>query len=398
MININRRGERWQVNFRYRCPHTDTKQHFRRCAPLGFTKRQAQRWGMREWEAAHDPTPRRDEAPLFSDFCATYMDRAPGFLAGSTVKARGYQIEAFLKPHFGAMRLDEIGAMQSDAFVAKRMESVGPARAARDVAILSSMLGKAAGWGLIESRPKLPKPREPEVAWRWLDEAEIARFVEGSRGEPMLRNLVKFAFNTGLRTGEFAELRWSDVDLEAKTLTVARSFTRGAVGPTKGRKVRALPLNVAALEALEAQRRETWMRGGLVFCCAEGRRVTKARIRGPWGARDQGERGGAPDPPRHAPHLRLAARAARRGAARGQGAARPLEHPDHDEVRPPRAVRSVGGGGRPRRSRRVGCARAVHGRLVRLTVARDLRGLKPARLRVMREGGLEPPHPTGTRT
>jgi integrase len=46
----------------------------------------------------------------------------------------------------------------------------------------------------------------------------------------------------GLRPGEVVALRWNDIDLNAKTITVARSVRAGEEGPTKSGKTRTVPI------------------------------------------------------------------------------------------------------------------------------------------------------------
>lgn len=54
---------------------------------------------------------------------------------------------------------------------------------------------------------------------------------------------VIFTFiRTGLRFGELIGLQWSDIDFEAKILTVQRSISRGRIGTTKSNKIRKIPL------------------------------------------------------------------------------------------------------------------------------------------------------------
>ena len=68
------------------------------------------------------------------------------------------------------------------------------------------------------------------------------------------------AVHTGLRQGELLGLRWSDVDLSANRLSVARSLKVTAdglaLGPPKNKASRrSVPLNKMAVTGLEAHRR-----------------------------------------------------------------------------------------------------------------------------------------------
>ncbi|HVN90882.1 MAG TPA: site-specific integrase, partial [Candidatus Binataceae bacterium] len=63
--------------------------------------------------------------------------------------------------------------------------------------------------------------RELKVLWS----EDARRFIEAVKNE-RLEALYSVALSLGLRRGEALGLRWSDVDLEARRLTVARSLQR----------------------------------------------------------------------------------------------------------------------------------------------------------------------------
>jgi integrase len=95
---------------------------------------------------------------------------------------------------------------------------------------------------------KRARPYERSDALRLIQEAAKTRYA----------SLVIFGFETGLRRGELAGLKWSDVDAKARAATI-----RGAVGQVPGRtwykatkteSVARIALSEIALEALRAQR------------------------------------------------------------------------------------------------------------------------------------------------
>jgi integrase len=95
---------------------------------------------------------------------------------------------------------------------------------------------------------KRARPYERADAERLVAEAARTRYGP----------LVVFGFETGLRRGELAGMKWSDVDAERRTATI-----RGAIGQTPGKtwykstktdSVAAVALSDFALEALRAQR------------------------------------------------------------------------------------------------------------------------------------------------
>jgi integrase len=99
-------------------------------------------------------------------------------------------------------------------------------------------------------RLKLKKPEGTETYC--YSRQEVAAIVRHCRGEPSLHwlaDVVVALATTGLRIGELAGLRWSDIDLEGGTLRLTdtsrrtRRSKRGQARTTKSHRARTLPLH-----------------------------------------------------------------------------------------------------------------------------------------------------------
>lgn len=76
--------------------------------------------------------------------------------------------------------------------------------------------------------------------------------------------------NTGLRHGELFSLRWSNIDLEHRNLTVAGSYAKSGT-------TRQIPLNDEAVELLKQWQSQMVQDSGFVFTGKVGSRVNNAR-------------------------------------------------------------------------------------------------------------------------
>ena len=136
------------------------------------------------------------------------------------------------------------------------------------MALLKAVLSRAVRWGWIERNPieGFPMLREPPGRVRYLTEDEEARLMQALEGKDLLRRVVVFAMNTGMRQGEILNLRWEDVDLEAGFVHIRTS---------KSGKSRFVPLNNRALQVLS----EVGPGGpsDLVFSTSTGRKYTNLR-------------------------------------------------------------------------------------------------------------------------
>jgi integrase len=142
-------------------------------------------------------------------------------------------------------------------------------------------LNKAVSWELLARNPaaRIGRVKEVNGRARSLTEAQAAApvaHVAGTRREA----LYHVACKLGLRQGEILALRWSDVDLEAKRLTVEYSVDTNVkpprFGPTKTGEGRTIKLSSKVAAVLEAHRklqleermaapRGTWEDNDLVF-------------------------------------------------------------------------------------------------------------------------------------
>jgi integrase len=114
----------------------------------------------------------------------------------------------------------------------------------------------------VASGERVRSSREKKEA-KALSQGQVKSLLRAARGE---RNgaLYVTAVHTGLRQGELLGLRWSDVDLKANRLSVARSLkaTAGGLsfGPPKNKASRrSVPLNKTVVAALESHRKRQSM-------------------------------------------------------------------------------------------------------------------------------------------
>lgn len=155
-----------------------------------------------------------------------------------------------------------------------------------EYAVLRRALNDAVRWGLIDHNPlravDQPKPPKPEFhPWSPQDADQFLRHAEGSRFYAIYLLLL----TTGMRIGEACGLRWADVDLDARTITVQHTLLYGRheglhLGPTKTGRGRMVPIGPDTARVLrhhrvqQAQARllagSAWQDDGFMFTTALG--------------------------------------------------------------------------------------------------------------------------------
>lgn len=138
--------------------------------------------------------------------------------------------------------------------------------------VLRTALQQAVDDGLIEQNPLYGWKYERKEAPKRDDDvdpftaSEQVAIIEKLEGQA--RNLVQFAFWSGLRTSELVALEWGDVDWQRGVVRVSRAKTQAA-GEHEDTKTRAgrreVKLLGPALAALNSQKAFTFLAGKEVF-------------------------------------------------------------------------------------------------------------------------------------
>jgi len=147
-----------------------------------------------------------------------------------------------LRPAFGRMRLVDIRHQDIERFKAERLERLSKKSINLQLGLLGSLLSMAKREGWLVEVPDVRKFRLPvqRNGFRFLKTAdEVRRFLEAAEKEgPMVGILYRTAVFTGMRAGELAALRVSDIGFDRGLITVKCSFG----GSTKSDQVRHVPI------------------------------------------------------------------------------------------------------------------------------------------------------------
>jgi len=202
--------------------------------------------GASTWQEAHDALRKSvfqayfpdDAKPQekrigFKEFSKTYLnDHAHRKRSLQADKSR---MKALIQ-HFKNCDLREITRLDIERFVSSRLDAKNTESTCnRYLALLKAMLNIAIGEGYLERNPtkgiKLFSERKV-VKERIISKEEEAKLVAES--SPKLRSVVRIMLNAGLRPSEVFNLKWSNIDLSRRVLTVEE---------TKDDEVRHIPLN-----------------------------------------------------------------------------------------------------------------------------------------------------------
>jgi integrase len=214
------------------------------------TRREAQAAAQARIDAllthAHDAA----KFPTVSELITDYRVLRPGKGGG---RDRVAWACAKIEACFGATRIDQLTARELEVWIAGLDTPSTRWEVSR---VLRQLFTQAGHHYNIKNPVKVtPQPRRAEVK-PFKDLAELERIaIELSEWG----DAVRFVAATGMRPEEWIPLEPPDVDEQAQTVTIRRTYTEGKgldefAGKTAG-SIRTIPLSAAALAAYHGQRR-----------------------------------------------------------------------------------------------------------------------------------------------
>lgn len=192
----------------------------------------------------------------------------------STYRCYKKSCNAHLIPEFGSIRARELTPQQIREWVRSRTGTLKSIR--NDLTPLRAVLDRALNDDIIDRNP-LDKIKVSKLVSR--DQArtdyEVDPFTEDEikavleialEYDPRIRNLLRFAFYSGLRTSELFGLMWGDVDWHHMVVRVQRAVVERKVKETKTKAgIRDVILLPSALDALTDQKQYSFVGGEYVF-------------------------------------------------------------------------------------------------------------------------------------
>jgi len=240
----------WQVDYRDQAGQRRSKQFAR--------KKDAEAWFTQAgWEVSkgvHTPDSQSVTVAAAADLWikrAEQKKRERG-----TIEQYRQLADLHIKPLIGAEKLSRLSRPRVETFCDQLLETRSVAMTGKVVRALSSVLTEAQRRGLVAQNVAKgvsfdrPSRDKPKVEIPGTDELKALLATAGDDLKP----LVMTAIYTGLRASELRGLRWSDIDLKGRALTVAQRADRYCeIGPPKSSAgYRTIPLAPALATVLTA--------------------------------------------------------------------------------------------------------------------------------------------------
>ncbi|MGI9576664.1 MAG: tyrosine-type recombinase/integrase [Microthrixaceae bacterium] len=254
----HRKDGRWEGKY-----HVEIAGQIKRRSVYARTRAEAARLlrEAQQQEALGLPDPNRRQRT--GDYLLWWVENvAPATVKESTAEDYRWDLEHYVIPYIGRVPLAKLQPSHVQSMLRALEErglSISTRRLAR--AVLRRALSHAERWGMV-SRNAAALVDAPRSDGSRLDDAltlDEARSLLAAASGGRLEALVTVVLGVGLRKGEALALRWSDIDLEAATLTVRHTLKRRkgrglVLGTTKNRSHRTLPMPDLCVGALRSHR------------------------------------------------------------------------------------------------------------------------------------------------
>ncbi|MBF0173526.1 MAG: tyrosine-type recombinase/integrase family protein [Magnetococcales bacterium] len=195
-----------------------------------------------------------------------YLEGVKRGCANSTWKDYKSAIHYHLIPAFGQILLRNLTTAQIRAWLTNL--EIGNKRINNILVPLRGMLKDAHADGFIDRNPmdrirnlhvtiEDPAPFTPE---------EMTAILDALIDYPQARNMIQFAFWTGLRTSELLAIEWGDIDWKRGMAVIRRANVRGHhKEPKTQSSARDILLLPDAVNALLDQKKYSFLEGGAYF-------------------------------------------------------------------------------------------------------------------------------------
>jgi integrase len=151
-----------------------------------------------------------------------------------------------IKPHFGNKKIDSIKVSEINVWKNRLFSELGlSSTRVNDIKkILGTIIEDAVRDEIIAINPvrkskALPAHQQKSIEPFSLDEIDL--ILKSASGQD--KNIVATLFMTGMRTGELIGLKWSDIDLQEREISIKRTVGRGIENtPKTASSVRTIPI------------------------------------------------------------------------------------------------------------------------------------------------------------
>jgi integrase len=199
----------------------------------------------------------------YGEYIKEWFDIRQSSLGSQTIANHSININRHIIPLIGDVQLTELNVHHIEKFLGNlRDKGLAEATIKKIFSIVSSSLISATKKDMIQKNVASFADNKPKVKRKQVDvwdEFEVKRFLEFVSGaNTRYYTALHLAIATGMRQGEILGLRWQDVDLVRRQITVNQTLSHDGKEfgqPKTESSIRSISIDDRTVEVLENQRR-----------------------------------------------------------------------------------------------------------------------------------------------
>ena len=183
-------------------------------------------------------------------YCVKFLEYSKS--VHTVLTHKGYdKTLSMLQEYLGKIALQEITPVMMSEYLEQRIKTSSVYQARKDLICINSLFNKAVAEDYIEVNPcrKIKRIKIPQRQPIFFSSEEFKCLLNKIQEEDF-RDLITFAIYTGLRQMELITLQWSQVNFKDRYIILDNN-----ANVTKSKRVRAIPLNIEALQILTHRER-----------------------------------------------------------------------------------------------------------------------------------------------
>ncbi|MFW6020411.1 MAG: tyrosine-type recombinase/integrase [bacterium] len=250
---------------------------------------------MHELEKKYKEGQNIDDNIKLSTHLKEWIDTHSSEISPTTEESYRNQINAYLIPHLGDIKLKDLNTKTIDDFYTKMLlegkkkgEGGLSKRSVRYLhTILNKALKKADSWDRLKKNPAegTSPPKRQRNKNKKINPEHLIEIITLAE-EEIYREIYEFALRTGLRRGEILGLTWSDIFWERRLISVNKTLVRldhkGFVlkDLTKNDTAYTIPAGEKVIDLLEKRKekqekykkqlKDNYKDDGFIFCWEDG--------------------------------------------------------------------------------------------------------------------------------